>query len=435
VARVGWESAKCVVDAPLLLRRRLATMRGNASATTSHVARKAAMAEMAATYPLEGVRVLDLSRVLSGPYSGRMLSDLGADVVKVEPPEGDVSRNWGHVIAGLSGYYTQQNAGKRDVCIDLRRAGAPALLHRLAGCADVLIENFRPGVMQQYGLAYPELSANHERLIMLSISGYGQHGPDAARPAYAAVVHAEAGLLQREAELSNTKPRDIAVSVADMNAGLHGLAAVLAALFQRERSGRGQHIDLAMIDSMLATDDHVHLALDDTRLERAFNNQVWEATFGHIVVAGDFRYIFRRLVECCGLVDPTPKDAPLSLKISLRHQAVQDFFRSFANSATLAEALARADLAWGEVRSSVQAVATATVQARAAVASVPDRAGGMRRVIQSPYRFSAAESGVRGPAPFRGEHNREVLQTWLGCSDQEVSDFEQAQVLLREAHG
>src|SRR5690242_14346254 len=106
------------------------------------------------TRPLEGLRVLDLSRVLAGPYVGRMLADLGAEVVKVEPPEGDVTRKWGRVIGGVSGYYTQQNAGKRDICVDLRASGGPELIARLAGVADVLVENFRPGVLEQYGLDY-----------------------------------------------------------------------------------------------------------------------------------------------------------------------------------------------------------------------------------------------------------------------------------------
>src|SRR5262245_36342722 len=141
--------------------------------------------------PLDGLRVLDMSRVLAGPYVGRMLADLGADVVKVEPPEGDVTRKWGRVTGGLSGYYTQQNVGKRDVCIDLRAPGGPELVRELASAADVVVENFRPGVMAQYGLDYATLSARNPRLVMLSISGYGQIGPEARRPSYAAVVHAE----------------------------------------------------------------------------------------------------------------------------------------------------------------------------------------------------------------------------------------------------
>ncbi|MFI5306303.1 MAG: CaiB/BaiF CoA transferase family protein, partial [Polyangiales bacterium] len=215
--------------------------------------------------PLQGLRVLDLSRVLAGPYVGRMLADLGADVVKVEPPEGDVTRKWGKVRAGLSGYYTQQNAGKRDVCIDLRAAGGPDLVRRLVERADVVIENFRPGVMAQHGLDFERLHERNPRLVMLSISGFGQSGPEATRPAYASVVQAESGVVHRQAALTGSPPADPRISIADMNAALHGLVGLLAALLLRTRTGLGQHLDISMLESMLATDDYVHLALDGVR--------------------------------------------------------------------------------------------------------------------------------------------------------------------------
>ncbi|MET0389045.1 MAG: CaiB/BaiF CoA-transferase family protein [Polyangiales bacterium] len=393
---------------------------------------------MEAHSPLEGIRVLDVSRVLAGPYVGRMLSDLGADVVKVEPPEGDVSRHWGRVIAGLSGYYTQQNAGKRNISIDLRQPEAPELVRRLAERSDVVIENFRPGVLAQYGLAYADLAERNPRLVMLSISGYGQLGPDAQRPAYAGVIHAETGLMQRQGTMFRAGPKDVPVSIADMNAGLHGLTALLAALYMRDRGDatgarRGQHIDLAMTDAMLATDDHVHLALDHESLERPFASEVWEVSFGHVIMAGDFRWIFRQLVEHCGLVDPTPPAAPLSTKIEVRRRAVQDFLRSFPDVQSLAAALDRANLAFGHVLSTGEALESPTSRHRGTVAQTDDRAGGTRRVIQSPYRFSAAVSGLRGPAPFRGEHNTEVLRDWLGSDDSEITRYQQAGVLLHEA--
>lgn len=383
-------------------------------------------------YPLEGVRVLDLSRVLAGPYVGRLLSDLGADVVKVEPPDGDVSRFWGKVVAGLSGYYTQQNAGKRNVSIDLRAQGAAQLVNRLARRADIVLENFRPGVLASYGLSYAELSSDNPRLIMLSISGYGQRGPASDRPAYAAVVHAQSGLMQRQSMIFRSEPRDIPVSIADMNAGLHGLSGVLAALYMRERTGSGQHIDIAMTDTMLATDDHVHLALDRESLERPFASEVWQVAFGHVVMAGDFRFIFKKLVEDCGLVDPTPQGASLQDKIALRRRAVSEFLGSFPDVQSLGAMLDRANLAWGQVQSTYDAVASQTSTFRKTVVEVDDRAGGKRRVIQSPYRFSAAVSGLRGAAPYRGEHNQTVLREWLGCEPAEIEQLEAERVLVAE---
>jgi len=160
------------------------------------------------TYPLEGVQVLDLSRVLAGPFAGRMLSDLGADVVKLEPPQEDLTRLWGAVIGGVPGYFHQQNAGKRDVCIDLSVPEGVALAQQLAAKADIVIENFRPGVMDRLGLGYRQLNAARKDLILLSISGFGQDSPESQRMAYAAVIHAESGLVTRQAR-DGRPPQDI----------------------------------------------------------------------------------------------------------------------------------------------------------------------------------------------------------------------------------
>lgn len=383
-------------------------------------------------FPLEGIRVLDLSRVLAGPYVGRMLSDLGADVVKVEPPEGDITRFWGKVVAGLSGYYTQQNAGKRNVSVDLRKPGAPELVRALAERADVVLENFRPGVLAGYGLDYAQLSHANPRLIMLSISGWGQQGPAVGRAAYAAVVHAESGLMARQALMFRAGPKDIPVSIADFNAGLHGLSGVLAALFMRERTGQGQHIDIAMTDTMLATDDHVHLALDEQSLERPFASEIWETAFGHVVLAGDFRFLFREVTKHCGLVDPTPEGASLEQKIAARRRAFLEFLARFPDMPSLGAMLDRANIAWGQVLTSHEAVSSETAKHRKSAVEVDNREGGVRKVIQSPYRFSAAQSGVRGPAPFRGEHNTSVLSDWLATPPDDIERLQGAGVLVAE---
>src|SRR5579872_853628 len=159
-------------------------------------------------YPLAGLKVLDFSRVLAGPFAGRLLSDLGADVVKVEPPDGDITRLWGRKAGGLAGYYFQQNAGKRNVSMDLRAPGARALALELAAKADVVIENYRPDVMPRLGLGYSDLSAVNPRIVMLSISGFGQGGPESHRPAYAPIVHAEVGLHERAARRSGLPHRE-----------------------------------------------------------------------------------------------------------------------------------------------------------------------------------------------------------------------------------
>jgi crotonobetainyl-CoA:carnitine CoA-transferase CaiB-like acyl-CoA transferase len=384
--------------------------------------------------PLSGLRVLDLSRVLAGPLVGRMLADLGADVVKVEPPEGDVSRKWGRSIGGLSGFFTQQNVGKRDLCIDLRAAAGPALVRRLAGVADALVENFRPGVMEQYGLGYAALSALNPRLCMLSVSGFGQTGPEARRPAYASVVHAESGLLQRQAEASGGAPLDIRMSFADSAAALHGTVGLLSALWMRERTGRGQHVDVSMLESMLATDDYAHLALDGIPArDGVVVNEVWDAIGGPLVLAGDFRWVWQRLHATFALRDPTPAGASIAEKSEHRHAAVAEFLTRFDDRAALLAALDKAGLAFGEVKHSAEAMRSPTLAARGAVAHIDDRAGGTRAVIQTPYKFSGAASGARAPAPHRGEHNRAVLREWLAMSDAEIDALVAGGALLAAA--
>ncbi len=385
--------------------------------------------------PLAGVRVLDLSRVLAGPYVGRMLADLGAEVVKVEPPEGDVTRKWGKVIGPLSGYYTQQNVGKRNVCVDLRADGGAELVRQLARKADVVVENFRPGVMAQFGLDWATLSELNPRLVMCSISGFGQEGPHARRPAYAAVMHAESGIVKRQATVDGTSPADPRVSIADMNAALHGLVGLLSALVMRDRTGRGQHVDIAMYDSMLATDDYAHLALDGVSEGKGVVvNEVWDVVGGPILIAGDFRWVWRRIHERHGVADPTPPGASIPEKSRHRHEAVGAFFASFDDRDKLAQALDEADLAWGEVRETASAFDSPTARARGARAQVDDRAGGTRPVVQSPYRFSDAHSGADpGGAPLRGEHNRAVLGEWLELPEAEVDRLLESGVLLAES--
>ncbi len=382
-------------------------------------------------FPLEDLRVLDLSRVLAGPFAGRMLSDLGAEVVKLEPPEGDVTRAWGKMRAGLSGYYTQQNAGKESVCVNLEAPGSTALVRRLAAQADVVIENFRPGVMARHGLAWKDLSADNPRLVMLSISGFGQEGPESRRPAYASVLHAESGFVLRQAEQDDRSASDPVLSIADMNAGLHGLVAILAAVHLRERTGRGQHLDIAMLDTTLVTDDYANFTLEEIPLIRG-GGEVWEAPGGPIMITGDFRMIWKLLRKHEGLVDPTPADASLETKIQLRRDAVAEFFREFPDRAALIRSLDGMNLAWGDVRSNTQAYQSPTAKERGTVARVDDREGGTRPVVQSPYRFSDARSGVRRGSAYRGEHNRSVLERWLGATPEEIEQLETDGVLNAE---
>jgi CoA:oxalate CoA-transferase len=383
------------------------------------------------TYPLEGIRVLDFSRVVAGPFASRLLSDLGADVVKVEPPDGDSTRLHGKVIGGVSGFFNHQNAGKRNICLDLRAEGASSLVKSMAIKADIVIENYRPGVMQRLGIDYPALQAVNPRLLMLSISGYGQEGPEAHRPSYAPIVHAEAGLMHRLAVRNNTPPGDLSLSVADTNASLHGLIALLAALHLRDQTGAGQYIDMSMMDATFVTDDRAHFDLEDTP-DTLPICPIYDLPFARVFIATDLKLLFRRLNRRAGLADPTPDGASLQEKVALREAAVAKRLIDCDSLPAFTRLMDTLDLPWGVVRGPGELAEQPTLKHRGMIAEVDDRAGGTRPIPQSPYRFSNAASGVRGPTAHRGEHNREVLQDWLDLNDDQIRDLFDGRILINE---
>ena len=392
------------------------------------------MAVAGAGYPLEGLKVLDFSRVLAGPFAVRMLSDLGAEVVKVEPPEGDSSRLWGRMTAGISGYFNMVNAGKRSIAIDLRAPGAQELVLALVKQADVLVENFRPDVMARLGIGYETLAATNPELIMLSISGFGRDGPESQRPAYAPIVHAELGLIDRVGRQKGVQ-LDLPLSVADTNAGLHGLVALLSAVIMRARTGLGQHIDMAMMDATLMCDDQLHFEIEDAEATRNLPPDMWETGAGPILVSVDFRWLWKLLTSGFGLVDPSTPEMEVETKIAARRAAVANFMGGLASWDEVEAAMAKMNLAWGRIRTGKALRNQPTIAHRQSIVDVDDRAGGTRPIVQSPYRFSQAVSGVRGGAPHKGEHTDEILRGWLGLSDKEIDQLAAQGILTRDTTG
>ncbi len=368
--------------------------------------------------PLEGVRVLDLTRVVAGPVAGRILSDLGADVVKVEPPDEDVTRLWGRNNHGIASFYLQQNAGKRNICLDFRFPEAVALFKQLVSKADVVLENYRGGVMDRLGIGWAALSEVNPKLVMCSITGFGQEGPEAQRQAYASVIQTEAGWIRRHAEADDRPPTDPIVSIADYNSGLHGTIALLAALRQAEKNGTGSHIDMAMFDAMVFTDDFIHYAIDNEPM-RKLGGEYWKLGDGsYFEIAGAFPFVWSQLTKSAGLSDPgpaSPAEDTLQAKIDRRRSIAEQFFLSQPNHDAAAAVATKAAIAWGRYNTPEDALKTPTAIHRGVVAQVDDHAGGTRGVIQTPYRFSAHESGVRGGAAYRGEHNAQVIGEWLGA--------------------
>lgn len=381
---------------------------------------------------LAGLRVLDLSRVLSGPMVGRVLRDLGADVVKLEPPEGDVTRLWGKSVGGLSGYYTQQNVGKRNVAVDLTKPGGPELVGALAQQADVVVENFRPRVLARFGLDYATLQRSNPRLVMLSISGFGQSGRDSSRGAYAPIIHAESGFIARQADMSHNDPADFAMGIGDVFASLHGLVGILASVLAARETGRGQHVDISMLHAMCFTDDWAHFSLDGFVQERGVS-EIWPTSAGPVLISGHFALVWKSLARAHGLDDGCSPDAELGEKIVARRKAAGVFLLALADRGEVVAALDRADLIWGDVREGDAVYDAPGLVDRGAVRTIDDRAGGERRILDSPYRFSDASSGIRGPAPYLGEHNAEVLGEWLTLDAEAVAGLRRRDVLVESA--
>jgi CoA:oxalate CoA-transferase len=371
--------------------------------------------------PLPAWRVLDMSQAISGPYAGRILSDLGADVLRLESPRTDVTEYFGVVQDGRSGMYAQMNAGKRSIGVDLAAPGAVGLIRRLAAAADVLIENFRPGVMDRLGLGYEVLSSVQPRLVMVSVSGFG---PGSRRRALAPVIHAESGLIARQAQLDEREPADLPLALADTVTGLHAAIAILAALHQRELTGRGQRIGLSMLAAVAASDDHAHAAIDASGEPYSSRGTIWAAPGGPLLIAAPPKHAWAMLSRRGLVADPAPLGSDLATKAALRQQAIRDWMAGFTDRASLLAELDEAGIAWAEVADSAN-----VFDGGAHTARLP---GTDRRVVAMPYEFSAAASEVRRGVARRGADNAEALADWLGLAAADVAALTADGVLIAD---
>lgn len=393
------------------------------------------------------MRVLDFSRVLSGPHCGRALSDLGADVIKVEPPAGDITRFGSPRRNSMAFYFVQQNAGKRNVSLDLTRPEATDLLLRLVATVDVVLENFRPGVMARMGLGYGAVAAANPTIVYASITGYGQSGPWSGRRAYAPAIQAEMGMTAGSlrhwgAGGDGPRPRNDPYSHADVYAGLECLAGILAALYQRERTGVGQHVDVDMGSALLNVNEHVQIELSGTMQEdepaalTPAGAPVFRTAEGHAVCvsvdpaapAGFSQ--FCRAMGRPELIDD-PRFADPVVRLQHRDELlgeVEAWVSGFEDLEELERVLGTERLAMGVVRTVAEVAESDWAVQRGAIVEVSDRGGGTIRIPQAPWRFSAATSGVAGEPAYRGEHNREVFAA-LGLDDAELDRLEAEGVL------
>ncbi len=402
-------------------------------------------AESSTSRPLSGVRVLDLSRVLSGPHCTRMLADMGAEVIKIEPPAGDLTRFATPRRNGLSSYFVQQNVGKRNLSLDLATPEGAEILLALAEHADVLVENYRPGVMARLGLDADAMRVRNPRLIYASISGYGQTGPWVKRRAYAPVVEAETGIVASQGNARGGELAKDPHSHADVYTSLETASAILAALYQRERTGEGQWIDVSMAETMLYVNEHLHDALwdghDDPQWIRSFRPGDYlvltVANGDSLVVSGHpaERGTFDFFIAAMGRTDLA--DDPRFVDVAARlanFDALREIIRTFAASMPDADAFeeqfSKHRLAVGRVRQPGELTDTEWARERHVVVDVDDRGGGTIRVPNSPWRFSSSpDVGVSGIPKYRGEDNRSLLSELLGYDDARLDELEADGVL------
>lgn len=368
--------------------------------------------------PLEGVRILDFTRVLSGPYATALLADLGADVIKVESPDGDDYRHVGPFLEdGSSAIFEAVNRGKRGVVLDLRAAEGRALAVALARTADVVVENFRPGVADKLGIGWAALSGENPRLIHASISGFGQSGPDSRRPAYDIVVQALSGLMHVTGE-PDGDPTLVGESIADVVSGLFAALGIVAALHERGRTGRGRRIDVSMFDSLMALQPLVvaRCLTTGTAPMRVGNRHPLSAPFGAFaagegafVVAVLNEKLFSALCDTIGRPELAADPRFATDPDRLAHEALlREAIEAWAATLTAAEAVARLDAAGvpsAEVADTVAALAGAAARGRP-ITQVAARAGvATLNVPEQPIHFDGAARGSTAAAPRLGEHD------------------------------
>ena len=397
---------------------------------------------------LTGIRVLDLSRILAGPWCTQNLADLGADVIKIERPRvGDDTRAWGPPFlkdgAGQdteeSAYYLSANRNKRSVEADMATPAGAALIRELAAASDILVENFKVGGLAKYGLDYDSLKQINPRLIYCSVTGFGQDGPYAQRPGYDFMIQGMGGLMSITGErddLPGGGPQKAGVAVTDIVTGMYATVAVLAALQERHNSGLGQHLDIALLDSHVAmlanqNSNYFNSGVAPQRAGNAHQNvvpyQVFAASDGHLIVATGNESQYRAYCRAIGAPElgDDPRFATNRMRLANRELLVgllTEIMRQGQRDDWIAK-LEAVGVPCGPINDIAQAQAHPQALARQLRRDMPHPAGGMAAVTASPLRLSASPVEYRRAPPLLGEHTEEVLREVLGKTQEEIAVF------------
>lgn len=353
--------------------------------------------------PLDGVRVIDLTRVVTGPFASRTLADLGADVIKIEPPGGDATRRVRPDAGGIGPYFSQLNVGKRSVVIDITTEAGCNIVRRLTQNADVLVENFRPGVLSRYGLGPDELMAETPSLIYCSISGYGQTGVWRNRRAYAPLVHAEAGTLEFAARKRGVEPMSEVQSHGDVYPALAASMSVLAALFDRSRTGRGQRLDIAMAEVLTYTNEWTSVDLtgfDEDQLFGAWGGIIAHLSDGRrVAFAGNPVWTFKRWVAAMARPEFEHDQRFQTVELRLAHKKelvdeLRYFISSFDDVDTLEQRLEPYKIPVGLVRSSRELAETDWAKQRAVLSKTNAGHRVPNKLANWPGRYVGARPDV-----------------------------------------
>ncbi|HXW08793.1 MAG TPA: CoA transferase [Vicinamibacterales bacterium] len=381
---------------------------------------------------LEGIRVLDVTQVMAGPFCAMQLCDMGADVIKVEPPEGDSTRRMAGASAEYSAAFDAVNRGKRGIVLDLKSAAGQQVFRRLLEGADILIENYRPGVMREFGLDYPSVAASHPSLIYASISGYGQTGPDASKGGFDLIAQGVSGIMSVTGEPGGP-PVKAGVPLTDLGAGLFALAGILAALHYRTRTGRGQYLDTSLVEAGLAlsvweaaqyfAEGSIPGPLGSAHRMLA-PYQAVRCADGYITIGAGGNRLFQRFCRVLGepglSADPAYANDTLRVRNLNALVARIETITTTRPRAYWLEQLESAGVPCGPINNYAEAFADRQVLAREMVVELDHPVRGRVRTPGSPLKLSETPAVVRRPAPQFGQHTREVLLE-AGCTEDEVA--------------
>lgn len=386
--------------------------------------------------PLEGIRVLDLTQVLFGPYATMLLSDLGAEVIKIERPEvGDIARGNGPVVRGQSTYFLSLNRGKKSVTLNLATEEGVAILLELAKSADVLVQNFTPGTMEKMGLGYERVKEYNPRIIYVSGSGFGQDGPYAGKPAFDVIVQAMGGVMSITGEEGGPPVRP-GISYGDITAALFLCIATLAALRERHNSGQGQLVDISMLDCQVAVQENAFVRyLNTGEIPHALGTrhpvmtpfQAFQTSDGYIAVAlrggiKDQWPLFCAAIDRVDIIDDSRFTDGWSR--TRNYEVLEPIMAAAMKTRTTQEwieELEQAGIPCGPVNTIDRVAGDPQIAARNMFVDIKHPESGTFRVVNSPFKFSRSPYKVERASPELGEHTSEVLNRLLGMTRDEIA--------------